>query len=219
MDHQTSAMSTLRRACSLAVLAGAALAIPAAAQAQQAFTARTVNLRAGPGTEYPIVVVLGQGFPLEVQGCLQDYRWCDVLAGPNRGWMYGGNISYAYQNSYVPLLNYGTVLGIGLLGFALDDYWGSHYRDRPWYGDRERDHWRRYEAPRFVTPAPRDRGGQRPYVRPPQPPHAQPPAPIPGGQRPHPQGEQPRSRSVQPAQPVPDRRLIPRDLKRPEQNP
>ena len=65
-------------------------------------------------------------------------RWCDVVAGPNRGWVYAGNINYYYQNSYVPLLNYGTVIGIGVLAFIIDDYWGRHYRDRPWYPERHR---------------------------------------------------------------------------------
>jgi uncharacterized protein YraI len=216
MQHASS-RSLLYSGC----LALAALALPIAAQAQQAFAAKTVNVRAGPGSEYPIVAVLGEGFPLAVQGCTEDYRWCDIVAGPNRGWVYGGNISYAYQNNYVPLINYGSVIGIGVLGFALNDYWGHHYRDRPWYGDRDRNHWRRYEAPRYVAPPPGGRHDWRRDGRRDQQwtqPRTQPPAAIPGGQRPHTQ-EQPRSRSVQPTQPVPDRRLIPRDLVRPEQNP
>ena len=123
---------------SLALLCGAA-------QAQLAYTAKVVNMRAGPAREYPIVAVLPGGLQVNVQGCLSDYRWCDVVAGPNRGWVYAGNISYAYQNSYEPLLYWGPVVGLAILGFTLDDYWQQHYWSRPWYQERYR--WRRVPPP------------------------------------------------------------------------
>jgi uncharacterized protein YraI len=53
-----------------------------------------------------------------------------VIAGESPGWVYGGNINYAYQNTHVPVLNYGPVIGIGVLTFVLSDYWGRHYRWR-----------------------------------------------------------------------------------------
>lgn len=138
----------------LALLTMAVWALPCAAQAQGqvAFTAKTVNLRAGPARDYPIVAVLPAGYQVAVQGCLPDYRWCDVAAGPHRGWVYGGNINYSYQNTYVPVLNYGAIIGIGVLAFVLDDYWGHYYPDRPWYGERHR--WLNRPAPHY-SPAPR----------------------------------------------------------------
>ncbi len=113
-------------------------ALPAAAQVQVAYTARTVHLRAGPGSDYPVVATLAPGLQLLVQGCVPDYVWCDVVVGPNRGWVYAGSINYYYQNSYVPLLSYGAVIGIGVFPFVLHDYWGRYYYNRPWYGDRYR---------------------------------------------------------------------------------
>ncbi len=38
-----------------------------------------------------------------------------MIAGESRGWVYGGSINYAYQNNYVPLLTYGSIIGIGVL--------------------------------------------------------------------------------------------------------
>lgn len=119
------------------------------AQPQAAVTARNTNLRAGPATDYPIIAVLPAGFPLSVQGCLPEYTWCDVLAGQSRGWMAAGNINYYYQNSYVPLSEYGPAIGIGALSFFLGDYWGSHYRDRPFYRDRDRWERRHFSEPRY----------------------------------------------------------------------
>src|SRR6185295_13458915 len=85
------------------------------AQGQPALTAKTVNVRAGPARDYPIVAVLPPGFEVGVQGCLPDYSWCDVIAGASRGWVYGGNINFAYQNAYVPALDYGPIIGIGVV--------------------------------------------------------------------------------------------------------
>jgi uncharacterized protein YraI len=169
----------------LSTMVACGLPYAAQAQGQVAFTAKTVNVRAGPSRDYPIVAVLPAGYQVVVQGCLSNYTWCDVLAGPNRGWVYAGNISYAYQNTYVPVLNYGALIGIGVLAFILDDYWGHHYHDRPWYAERHRWIHRPAPAPRF-----------RPSPPPPPPgvtgPRPHPPAPI--GPRP----AQPPARSVVP---------------------
>ena len=141
---------------SLALLCGAA-------QAQLAYTAKTVNLRAGPARDFPVVAVLPAGFQIAVQGCVGDYTWCDVLAGDLRGWVYGGNIQYSYQNSYAPVITWGPVMGIAIIGFTLEDYWGRHYWRSPWYPERHRWADRQWPAP-------------RPHVRP-----HQPPAPVPPG--------------------------------------
>src|SRR6185369_7853383 len=156
---------------------------------QPAFTAKTVNVRAGPARDYPIVAVLPPGFEVGVQGCLPDYSWCDVIAGDSRGWVYGGKINYPYQNAYVPVLNYGPVIGIGVLTFVLGDYWGRHYRHRPFYGERQRWINRPAPAPRF-RPAPNAAViGPRPAL-----PHS-----------PHPRGAVPQAQSSNPpaAQPGP----------------
>lgn len=163
-----------------------ALAFAAQAQAQAAFSARQANLRAGPARDYPLVAVLPAGRPVTVQGCLAGYTWCDVLAGPDRGWVYAGNINAAFQNGTVPVLNHGAAMGLPVLAFVLDDYWGLHYQDRPWYGQRHR---------RMLRPAP----------APPKPP---PPAGVPGadGPRPHPAVPI----GPRPAQPQPPRSVVPK---------
>lgn len=120
-------------------------AVSMAAQAQMAYTALTVNLRAGPAPEYPVVYVVPAGMAVQVQGCLSDYSWCDVAAGPYRGWMYADYIDYAYQGQYVPLASYGPQLGIVIVSFVLIDYWGRFYVHEPFY--RDRDRWQHYAPP------------------------------------------------------------------------
>lgn len=113
-----------------------------AAHAQVAYTSKGVNLRAGPARDYPVVSILPSGASLAVQGCLPDYAWCDVMAGPYRGWVYAGNIAYAYEGQYVPVATYGSELGIAIVGFVLSDYWGQFYSNQPFF--RDRDRWERH---------------------------------------------------------------------------
>ncbi|HXD39329.1 MAG TPA: SH3 domain-containing protein [Ramlibacter sp.] len=141
-----------------------ALASAAQAQGQLAFTAKMVNVRAGPARDYPIVAVLPPGFQVGVQGCLPDYSWCDVIAGESRGWVYGGNINYPYQNAYVPVMEYGPIIGIGVLAFVLDDYWGRHYRHRPFFAERHRWINRPAPAPRVRPPLRAGVIGPRPVL-------------------------------------------------------
>lgn len=143
-----------------AVLAGLAgtFAVPAPAYAQsQAITSMTVNLYAGPAGDYPVVAQVPGGVQMAVMGCVAGYSWCDVSLPGLRGWVYGGYLSYPYQGSPVPLLNYGATIGLPVVTFSIGAYWGSYYRDRPWYGNQSR--WMRHPPPR---PAPPPRPGPRP---------------------------------------------------------
>ena len=188
---------------SLALLCGAA-------QAQLAYTAKTVNLRAGPARDFPVVAVLPAGFQIAVQGCVGDYTWCDVLAGDLRGWVYGGNIQYSYQNSYAPVITWGPVMGIAIIGFTLEDYWGRHYWRSPWYPERHRWADRQWPAPRphvrpHQPPAPVPPGGGPPPPAPPPPPPLgpppPPPPPAPRGGAPPPAPPPPDGRPVHPGRP------------------
>jgi len=114
----------------------AGLAISGAAVAETAYTNRVANLRAGPGRDYPVVLQVPPGRPVEVAGCLEDYAWCDVIAGSDRGWMYSGTLEYPYEGHRVVILNEGPAIGLPILGFSVGPYWDTYYRNRPWYGRR-----------------------------------------------------------------------------------
>ena len=124
------------------------------ASAQDAYTSRPMNLRAGPNREYPQVAQLDAGAPLDVHGCLDDWSWCDVSSDDNRGWIYAGGVSFVYQGQRVPLYAYGPHLGLPVITFSLGAYWGSYYRGRPWYA--QRDTW----SHRTLPPHQRPRGQQ-----------------------------------------------------------
>ena len=150
------------------------VAVPSHAQ-QSAYVSREVNLRAGPSSDYPVVAILGAGVTIAVEGCMSDYRWCDVSVGPNRGWLYAGNIVYPYQGANVPLLTYGTAIGIGVVAFSVGHYWDDYYRARPWYPQRQRWIERHHSLPYaalYTAPYPVAPPGFRPGFQ--HPPHHSP---------------------------------------------
>lgn len=115
------------------VLAAAMLVVPAAANAEVAYAAETARLRVGPGSDYPVVAILGRGYAVNVQACLRDYSWCDVIAGTHRGWVSAEKLSYFHDGAYFPVIDYGAAIGIGVVGFIIGNYWQDHYIARPWY--------------------------------------------------------------------------------------
>lgn len=130
----------MKHAQAFALIATALVSLAGApSQAQQlAYVSTEVNLRAGPSSDFPVVAVLGGGVAITVEGCLGDYRWCDVTVGAHRGWLYAANIVYPYQGNHVPLLTYGAAIGIGVIGFSVGSYWDDYYRARAWYPQRQR---------------------------------------------------------------------------------
>jgi uncharacterized protein YraI len=141
----------------LAALAGALL-MPAAAEAADGYTTGSVNMRAGPGTQYPRIMVLPRGAPVEVYGCLRGYSWCDVGYYRERGWVSSRYLSVFYDDRqvYVP---YRPRVAVPYLTFEFG-YWDRWYYDRPWYREwrrkdrNDRPNWDRNDPPLRNDPPP-----------------------------------------------------------------
>lgn len=114
------------------------LLLPVAAQAYDGVVTATVNLRAGPDIDYPAITMLPEGAPVSIQGCIDGWTWCDVIAGPDRGWVAGTYLQNDFGGERVYVTDYGSRIGIPILAFTLGTYWDSYYRGRPWYHDRGR---------------------------------------------------------------------------------
>jgi uncharacterized protein YraI len=134
------------------VLGTLLIGMSSAAMAQNAFTARPLNVRAGPDRDYPLVAQLGPNTPVEVNGCLNDWSWCDVSFDGNRGWAYAPGLNYLYQGERVPLYSYAPGLGIPVITFSLGTYWDQYYRGRPWFGQRAM--WMHRRIPHRRPPGP-----------------------------------------------------------------
>lgn len=136
----------------LAITAFCALPAVASAATSGIATAN-VNMRSGPSTRYPAVVVIPAGALITVNGCLSNVNWCDVTFARGRGWVSGNYIQTTYrQNRVYVAPNYYRSLGIPTITFDVDTYWGRYYRDRDFY--RERDRWRSWDYRRDLPPPP-----------------------------------------------------------------
>jgi uncharacterized protein YraI len=128
-------------AFALQCLAALLLLLPIPALAQSALTTRMVNMRAGPDSAFPLVTWLQAKNQVSVVGCTVDERWCDVVFGRSRGWVYSRYLSMR------PVNRFPTVT------FSVESYWDAHYRSRPWFADKPL--WIGWGTPSFQPPAPR----------------------------------------------------------------
>lgn len=149
-------------------------ALPVFAAENSARTNTLVNLYAGPDDNYPVVATIARDVSLNIEGCLDDYSWCDVLVSGNlRGWVYGDYINYSRTGSSGTVRRQGVSIRLPVISFTQDSYWENHYRNRPWYHDRSRrdDQFKRNDrsrrndrSTRVIEPI------QRPHSPPPLPP-------------------------------------------------
>ncbi|MBW8302196.1 MAG: SH3 domain-containing protein [Hydrogenophaga sp.] len=137
--------------------------LPGLAAAATAYSTANVNMRSGPSTQYPPVLVIPAGVRVDIQGCMQSANWCDVAYAGYRGWVSGRYLQTTYSQRQVYVdPEYYRPLGIPTITFSIGSYWDRHYRDRDFY--RDRDSWRDgYYRPR----PPRDYDGdwRRPATR------------------------------------------------------
>ncbi|HPE31446.1 MAG TPA: SH3 domain-containing protein [Parvularculaceae bacterium] len=119
--------------------AGAAMADPGPGHVRT-----SLNMRAGPGTAFPVVMVLSRDVQVAIIGCLDDRTWCDIEYDGARGWVSGAYISVLIDGGYRPVRGSGARVVVSVLGWDIDDYWDNHYRRANFYSDRERY---RHEGP------------------------------------------------------------------------
>lgn len=68
--------------------AGLALLVAAApAFAVEGYSTAHLNVRTGPGTQYPIAGMMEYNVPANITGCINDYSWCAVSVAGVNGWV------------------------------------------------------------------------------------------------------------------------------------
>ncbi|MBP1849471.1 SH3 domain-containing protein [Rhizobium halophytocola] len=132
------------------ILAIGGLAAGQASAASLAVTVTSLNLRAGPSTQYPVVIALPAHADLTVYGCTAGTTWCDVSWGGNRGWVAASYIQVTYDGR-LTVVTPAVAPALGLTVVVFNQaYWNSHYVGRPWYGN-----WNVYYRPGPYGPPPR----------------------------------------------------------------
>jgi uncharacterized protein YraI len=123
--------------------------------AETATITDSANVRSGPDRSLPTVTWLLSGTRVTVVGCVANWRWCDVIAGRDRGWVYTRYLSVPFQGSAVTISKGGPNLGLTVIDFALGPYWDEHYQGKLFFGQKAR--WQRSWDKRPVQPEWRER--------------------------------------------------------------
>lgn len=146
------------------------------AEAAEGWARSSSWLRAGPGTSYPALTRVAAGEAVDVHGCTRRWTWCDISVDGERGWFPGDRIALLRDGRRTALPGAAAVLGLAILGFERNLYWGEHYRGRSFGEHRDRaEPVHRFRAPPerpVVMPGPPHRERVAPAE--PRPPRAEP---------------------------------------------
>lgn len=105
------------------LLAGVILAGSAGlAQAEMsATTATDIEVRSGPGAEFPTVGVATRGSEATLDGCIEGSRWCRVDVNGMRGWVYAQSLSVEQNGASVVVQDHRDDLGIPTITYEQTD--------------------------------------------------------------------------------------------------
>jgi len=112
------------------------MALPQSASAYDGYAGTTLTVRAGPGPYYPVIGRIGSHTPVNIRGCVNGMKWCDVSTRGFRGWVAGNYIRTGYQSRDYSLIDIGSRLGLPVITFSERDYWGTHYYNTDFYRTR-----------------------------------------------------------------------------------
>ena len=93
-DNLMGASMNSARLLAAATAFGFILAGNQAALAFTAVSSADLNLRTGPGPQYPVAAMIGRDDKLDVQGCLKEVTWCNVTWDGQSGWASADYIVY-----------------------------------------------------------------------------------------------------------------------------
>ncbi|HYD18821.1 MAG TPA: SH3 domain-containing protein [Patescibacteria group bacterium] len=121
----------------LIAAAAVALTVAWAPKAEAAYydgvASTSLNVRAGPSANYPMIGRIRAGSPLNVRGCVRGYAWCDVSTGGFRGWVPAKYIRGSYNRRTDNISVLGRLLGLNVVSYDEPTYWGQNYYSQDFY--------------------------------------------------------------------------------------
>ncbi|MBW8907693.1 MAG: DUF1236 domain-containing protein [Mesorhizobium sp.] len=110
----------------LPAIAGALLAMSGAALAETAVSAVTdLNVRAGPGPQYPVIGVIAAGQSATLSGCIENSKWCTIAEAGGKGWVYSDYVTADFSGSRVIVTRRPADAGIAVVAPPADDVYGN----------------------------------------------------------------------------------------------
>jgi uncharacterized protein YraI len=95
----------------------AVIAAPSMAMALDAVAVTDLNMRAGPGSQYPIVTTIQSNGSVEILGCLEQAKWCQVNWQGNQGWAYSEYLAVTETGEQIFVPQARSVLDIPVVAF------------------------------------------------------------------------------------------------------
>jgi uncharacterized protein YraI len=95
----------------------AVLALPNLALALDAVAVTELNMRAGPGSQYPIVATIETNGSVDILGCLPEAQWCQVHWQGNEGWSYSEYLAITETGEQIFVPQARSVLDIPVVAF------------------------------------------------------------------------------------------------------
>lgn len=130
-----------------AVVFAMALGMSGAAQAAPGWTSNALNLRAGPGVNYPLVARIPEKASVEVEGCLENWSWCNVFWRGKYGWTSGRHIELKKIKHHGGPHHASSETMPPVVVYNVNEYWDRHYRDAPFYAMRAQYGYNVYPVP------------------------------------------------------------------------
>jgi uncharacterized protein YraI len=113
---QQSMKVTARKALWATAIGGVLVASPALAI--PGYSTAHLNLRTGPGTQYPIAGVKEYNVRSEITGCLADYSWCSITVAGLSGWASAQYLVVDQNGSILEVDEQGAATGIPVVEAA-----------------------------------------------------------------------------------------------------
>lgn len=86
-----------------------------------ATTATDIEVRSGPGAEFPTVGVATRGSEATLDGCIEGSRWCRVDVNGMRGWVYAQYLSVEQNGTSVVVQDHRDDLGVPTVTYEQTD--------------------------------------------------------------------------------------------------
>lgn len=112
-------------ATALVALSCIAATGPALAQAASATATADLNIRSGPGPQFESIGFIAAGDSAEVEGCLEDSKWCQVSYDGVTGWSYSDYLTADLSGEAVVLTERYVDVGLPVVQFEDDTAEGA----------------------------------------------------------------------------------------------